>query len=182
MHSRIVWLIISCEYYSLVGFYPWCNLFLHIICSCNAMHCTSLFFLSWSFLSYCVFCFLFFSLLVSWLWHPKSLFLPRTQLDVVVLLHLLFLSLILLSSMMQNPKRISLRISMTGWFIQNARSFCLTFQKLLFQVHLALEFWNLYVRNPWGVPVCLSRSSTPTCMPALPLCLGLLQYFEVHVL
>ena len=51
---------------------------------------------------------------------------------------------------------------------------------LLFDV-LALEDELLYVRNPRGVLMCSYRSFTPTCMTLIPLYLGLLRYFVVHV-
>ena len=118
------------------------------------------------------------------LWHPKSLFRPRTQLLVIVLLLLLLLlSLFLIksSSVMRIPKRIPLRTFMTRQFIRNAKSFCLTFQTLLFPVHLAHGVGNLYMRNPWGVTVCSYMSSTPTCMPSIPLFLSWLWYSVKYV-
>ena len=39
----------------------------------------------------------------------------------------------------------------------------------------------LYVRNPRGVLTCSYKSFTSTCMPSIPLYLGLLRYFEEHV-
>ena len=61
------------------------------------------------------------------------------------------------------------------------RSFCLTFETLLYPMRLALGDGLLYVRNPRGVPTCSYRSFAPTCMPLIPLYLGLLRYSEVHI-
>ena len=95
---------------------------------------------------------------------------------LLLLLRLLFLSLIEWGFMMRTPKRISLRTFVIGRFIRNARSFYLISQTLLFPICIALGVGNLSMRNPWGVPVCSYRSSTPTCMPSIPLSLHLLQY------
>ena len=115
--------------------------------------------------------------IIFWLWHPKSQSLPRTWSHVVVLhLFLLFpLFLIELGSVMRTPKRTLLRTSLIRWFIRNIRSFCLTFQTLLFPVRLALGVGHLFVRNPQGVPMCLYRSSILTYMPSIPLSLSLLR-------
>ena len=119
-----------------------------------------------------------------YLWHPKRLFHPRTQSHVMVPFLLLLLPLfqIPLGSVMRSPKKISMRTSLTGQFIRNAKSFCLIFQTLLFLLRLALKVGLLYVRYLRGVPVCSYRSSTPVCTPLIPLCLSLQQYFEAHVL
>ena len=86
------------------------------------------------------------------------------------------------SSMIRRHKMTSLITSLTRRFIWNAKSFCPTSQTLLYLVHLALGDGLLFVRNSRGVPTCSYRSSTSTCMPLIPLYLGLLQYFEVHIL
>ena len=75
----------------------------------------------------------------------------------------------------------SLRTSLTKRFIRNARSFCLTFQILLYPMRLALGVGLLHVRYLRGVLMCSFRSFTPTCTPLVPLYLGLLRYSEVHV-
>ena len=69
---------------------------------------------------------------------------------------------------------------LTGQFIQNARSFYLIFQTLLYLVHLAFGDGLLFVKNLHGVPMCSYRSFTPTCMSSIPLYLGLLWYSKVH--
>ena len=89
--------------------------------------------------------------------------------------------LILFGSMMKRYIMTSLRTFLTGQFIQNARSFCLISQTLLHPILLALKDGLLFVRNPQGVPTCSYRSFTPICTPSIPLYLGLLRYFMVHV-
>ena len=74
-----------------------------------------------------------------------------------------------------------LRTFLTRQFIRNIRLFCLTFQTLLYPVHLALEDGLLYVRNPRGVPTCSFKNFTLTCTPLIPLYQGLLWYSKVHV-
>ena len=116
--SAIVWI----EFLPMMQFTFACHMF---------MHCHALYISFPSFLSI-LFCCVFFSFLlplVSWLWHPKSQFLPRTR-SLVVVLHLLLLFplfLIELGSIMRTLKRISMRTSLTGWLIRNARSFYLIF-------------------------------------------------------
>ena len=148
------------------------------------MHCHTLLFL-FLFLEpfFFLLCFLFSFLLplVSWLWHLKSLFPPRTQLDVMVLF-LFPLFLILWGFVMKRPEMTSLRTSLTGWFIRNAKSLSLTFQTLLYPTGFVFRVGFLYVRYPKGVSVCSFRSFTPTCTPSIPLYLGLLRYSEVHIL
>ena len=69
---------------------------------------------------------------------------------------------------------------LTGQFIQNARSFYLIFQTLLYLVHLAFGDGLLFVKNLHGVPMCSYRSFTPICISSIPLYLGLLWYSKVH--
>ena len=83
--------------------------------------------------------------------------------------------------MLRRPEMTSLRTSLAGQFIQNARSFCLIFQTLLFSMSLALEVGLLYVKYPRGVLVCSYRNSTPIYMPSIPMCLGLLWYSKAHI-
>lgn len=176
-------LIIQCECCSLDWVFAHDAFILHVTCSCITMHCSFFFYLFPKHIFCCV-SFLFLSFLSFWLWHPKSLFLPRTRSLVVVLLLLLLLFplfLVEIGSMIQNPKRILRRTLMTGWFTCNAMSFYLIFQTLLYPKHLALGVANLFVRNPRGVPACLYRSSTPTYMLLIPLFLSLLRYSEEHV-
>ena len=109
-------------------------LFLHVTCSCIA-----LFLFSLASLLLC-FCFVSLSFFSFWLWHPKNLFLLRTRsLVMVLLLLLLLLFLLEISSMIQNPKRILMRTLVKGWFTQNAMSFCLIFQTLLYLGHRAFS-------------------------------------------
>ena len=82
---------------------------------------------------------------------------------------------------MRRPKMTSLRTSLTGRFIRNAKSLWLTFQTLLYPVGFAFRVGLLYVRYPKGVLMCSFKSFTPTCTPYVPPYLGLLQYFEVHI-
>ena len=89
--------------------------------------------------------------------------------------------LIQFGSVMRRHEMTSLRTFLTGWFIWNARSFCLTSQTFLYLVHLALGDGFLYVRNPLGVLMCSYRSFTPTCTLSIPLYLSLLWYSMVHV-
>ena len=116
------------------------------------------------------------SRLVSLSWHLKNLFHLKTRFIVVLLL-----SMILFSSMMRRHEMSSLRTSLTGWFIWNVGSFCLTSQKLLYSVRLPFKDGLLYVRNPRGVMTCSYRSFTPTCMSSILLYLGLIRYSKVHV-
>ena len=114
-----------------------------------------LFLLSYASCSCCV---LYFSLslslshLASSSWYLESLFLRRTRYDIVVPLPLLLLPslLIMFGFVMRRQEMTSLRTFLTEQFIQNARSFCLTFQTLLYLVCLALKDGLLYVRNSRG--------------------------------
>ena len=90
--------------------------------------------------------------------------------------------LILFGFVMKRHIMTSLRNFLIERFIRNARSFCLISQTLLYPVLLALKDGLLFVRNPQGVPMCSYKSFTPICMPSIPLYLGLLWYFVVHVL
>ena len=80
-----------------------------------------------------------------------------------------------------NSQRISLRTFVTKRFIQNTKSFYLTFQTHLFPICLALEVGDLYVRNPRDVPVCSFMSFTPTYMLLIPLFPSLLCYSGEHI-
>ena len=147
------------------------------------MHCTCIFFffpMPYLWLWFCVFLLcLCLSWLVSLSWNLRNLFHLKTWFIVVLLL--LFL-LIQFGSVMRRHEMTSLRTFLTGWFIWNARSFCLTSQTFLYLVHLALGDGFLYVRNPLGVLMCSYRSFTPTCTLSIPLYLSLLWYSMVHVL
>ena len=130
------------------------------------MHCMFIF---PSFLCLKVFVlFLFFSLSLSLSlslctsWHPKRLFLLKTRF------------------MMRWHTMTFLRTFLIGQFIQNARSFYLIFQTLLYLVRLALGDGLLFLKNLHGVSMCTYRSFTPTCTSSIPLYLGLLWYSEVH--
>ena len=162
-----------------MGFCPWCNLFLHVICSCISMHYT-FFLLSFAVKFLLCFCSsLCLSCLVSSSWHLKSLFLQKTR--FVMVLHLLLFLLILFGSMMKRHKMTSLRTFLIGQFIWNAMSFYPIFQTLLYPMCLALGNGFLFVRNSQGAPTCSYRSFNPTCTPLIPLYLGLLWYSEVHI-
>ena len=151
--------------------------FLHVTCLCITMHWSFLFFPSWASLPI-VFSF---TLSLSFLlWHPRNPFLRRNW-YLVMVLPLLFLFLLEIGSVIQNPKRILRRISTLGWFTWNTKSFYLTFQTLLYPMRLALEVGNLSTRNPLDVLACLYRSFTPTYMSLIPLFLSLLRYFEEHI-
>ena len=100
----------------------------------------------------------------------------------VVLLLLLFLLLFEIGFVIQNPKRILMRTSITRQFIQNTKLSCLISQTHLYSVYLALEVRNHSVRNLSNVQACLYKSSTPTYMRSIPLFLSLLRYSKEHVL
>ena len=87
------------------------------------------------------------SSLVSLSWHLRNLFLLKTRYVVVPLPFLLHL-LIQFGSMMRRHKLTSLITFLTERFIRNAKSFCLTFQTLLYPMHFTLRDGLLYVRNP----------------------------------
>ena len=93
--------------------------------------------------------FLFFSLSLLFgllIMVSKSSSLPKTRF-VMVLLLLLFL-LTLFSFVMRRHELTSRRTFLTRQFIQNAKSFYLTFQTLLYPVLLALKDEFLFVRKP----------------------------------
>ena len=133
-----------------IGFLPMMLLFLHVTCSCIPMHRS--FHIS-IFLSVCLAIFLFLSFLTM---APKKSIPSKNPIShcVVLLLLLLLLLLFEIGFVIQNPKRILMRTSITRRFIRNARSFYLTFQTLLYPVCLALGDGLLYLRNPRGVPTC----------------------------
>ena len=162
-----------------------CNMLMHF----HALHVSFLFFpvpclLFWLCLSLISLSLsLSLSHLVSSLWHPKSLFLLKTQF-VVVPLHLLFPQ-ILFNFMMRRHVMTwhvmtSLRTFLTKRFIRNTNSFCLISQTL-YLVLLALGDGLFYVRNPRGVPTCSYRSFTLICTPWIPLCLDLPRYSVIHI-
>ena len=100
-----------------------------------------------SFLSVPIHSFFYDSLSLSLSWHPKSLFCLKTRFVMVLFLPFLF-PLILFSFMIRRHEMTSLRTSLTGKFIQNAKSFCPISQTLLYSTRLALRDEFLYVRNP----------------------------------
>ena len=84
-------------------------------------------------------------------------------------------------SVMRKPIRTSRRTSLNVMFIQNTAWFYQTFPILLYPLSFTVKDGNLYVRYPWVVPLWSYRSSIPTSMVSIPLDLGLLRRFEVHV-
>ena len=104
-------------------------------------------------LSLVVFSILILSLSLSHLvflsWHLRNLFLLKTR-YIVVPLPLLLHLVILFGFVMRRHEMTSLRTFLTGLFIWNIRSFCLTFQTLLYPMHLAFGDGLLYVRNSRG--------------------------------
>ena len=135
-------------------------------------------------------CFLLFSLSLSLslgytvLRHPNSanLFCLGTLFKVSGHLLLLFLPYpLIFGSMMRRPRRISLRTSKPVEFIQNARSFCRISPTLHYSMSFGLRDGNISVRNSCVVLSCLFRSSTPTYMESISLCLSLYLHSEVHV-
>ena len=122
------------------------NMFMHS----HALHIV--FLLSYA-LSLVVFSILILSLSLSHLvflsWHLRNLFLLKTR-YVVVPLPLLLHLVILFGFVMRRHEMTSLRTFLTGLFIWNIRSFCLTFQTLLYPMHLAFRDGLLYVRNSRG--------------------------------
>ena len=165
--SAVVW----------IGFLPMMLLFLHVTCSCIPMHCS--FHIS-IFLNVCLAIFLFLSFLTM---APKKSIPSKNPIShCVVLLLLLFLLLFEIGFVIQNPKRILMRTSITRWFIRNARLSCLISETHLYPVCLALEVRNHSVRNLSNVQTCLYKSSTPTYMRLIPLFLSLLRYSKEHIL
>ena len=135
--------------------------------------------------------FLFWVLIVfpvsfSWIdcvWHPgtnllqsETLFFPSHH-----LLLILPFPLFTFDSVMRRPIRISRRTFLNMAFIQSAMWFYWTFSILLFSMSFTLRDGNLFVRYPWGVPLCSYRSFTPTCTESIPLCLDLSRHSEVHL-
>ena len=90
------------------------------------MHSHALFFSSLSFMCIVSIVFFFCSFLSFWLLHPRNPLPWRTQ-YLVMVLHLLLFILLEIGSVIRNPKRILMRNFVTGRFIWNAKSFCLTF-------------------------------------------------------
>ena len=126
------------------------------------MHCMFFFLLSCALKFLLCFCSsLCLSRLVSSSWHPKSMFLLKTQFIVVLHLHLFLL--IPFGFVVRRHEMTSLRTFLIRRFIRNPRSFYLIFQTLLYPVRLALGDGFLYVRNSRGVPTCSYRSFTPIC-------------------
>ena len=111
------------------------------------------------------------SCLVFFSWNLRNLSLLRTRYVVIPFPPSL---LILFSSVMKRHEMNYLRTFLIGWFIWNARSFCLTFQTFFYLVCLAPRARLLYVRKRRGVPMRSYKSFTPTCTPPIPLYLGLL--------
>ena len=161
-----------------IGFLPMMLLFLHVTCSCIPMHHS--FHIS-IFLSVCLAIFLFLSFLTM---APKKSIPSKNPIShcVVLLLLLLLLLLFEIGFVIQNPKRILMRTSITRRFIRNARLSCLISQTHLYPVCLALEVRNHSVRNLSNVQACLYKSSTPTYIRSIPLFLSLLRYSKEHVL
>ena len=81
----------------------------------------------------------------------------------------------------EKAKPTSLRTSRTVVFIRNAKSFCRISLTLHYPMSFELRDRNLYVRNPCVFLSCLYKSSTPTYMALILLCLSSLCDFEVHV-
>ena len=103
--SAIVWIV----------FLPMMQFLFHVTFSCIPMYCSSFLFPFLS-ISSAMFFFFLLSSLISLIWHLGSLFLRRTR-YLIMVFHLLLLFLLFpfeTSSMIQNPKRISMKTSVTG--------------------------------------------------------------------
>ena len=122
--------------------------------------------------------------LIDRTWHPKRVNPLRVRIlfKVILLLLLISFPLLAFSSVMRRPERTSWRTFKNMVFIRSAMLFCQTFPTLLFLSSFGLGVGNLYLRVPWGVPLCLYRSFTPIYMVSIPLYLNLPRHFEVHVL
>ena len=129
--------------------------------------------------------FLFVSLSLSpsriiYTWHPsanplhlKTHFVPG-NLPLILLLFTF-------GSMMRRPIRTSRRTSPNVAFIRNVAWFYQTFSILLYPLSFTVRDENLYVRYLWVIPPWSYRSSTPICTISIPLYLGFLRRFEVHI-
>ena len=129
--------------------------------------------------------FLFLSLsLIDRLRYPNSANLLRLETFFKVPGHHLLLFLpypFIFGSVMRRPRWTSLRTSRLVAFIWNARFFCRISLTLRYPMSFRLRDGNFSVRNPFVVPSCLYRSSTPTYTASIPLCLSLLRDSKVHV-
>ena len=130
-----------------------------------------------TFLSVCLPLFLS---LTIYSWHlranplcPRILFVSRH--------HLLILLLFLSSFVMRKPVRTSWKTFPDVAFIWKATWFYQIFLILLYLLSFIVDDGNLYVRYLWAVPLWSYRSSTPICTVSIPLYLGLLRKFKVHV-
>ena len=114
-------------------------------------------------------------------WHPsasllcpRTLFIPRHLLPLILLLFML-------GSVMRRPVRTSQRTSPNMAFIRNATWFYRTFLILLFPLSFTSRNGNLYVRYPWVVPPWSYRSFTPTCTDSIILYLVSSLLFELYI-
>ena len=99
---------------------------------------------------------------IDCIWHPKCISPLRlgTLLVSGLLLLILPFPLFTFSFVMWRPKRTSLRTFRNMAFIRSAMLFCWILPTLLSLLSFRLGVRNLFVRDPWGVPSCLYRSST----------------------
>ena len=119
--------------------------------------------------------------LIVYALHPSA-----NSLRLKTLFFLRHLPLILLlftfSSVMRRPIKTSRITSPNVVFIRNTTWFYQTFPILLYPLSFTVEDRQIYVRYPWVVPLWSYKSSTLTRTVLIPLYLGLLCRFEVHVL
>ena len=169
-----------------LGLNPWCNFFCMSYAHAH-FKCTyplsSLYFgtLLW----WCFFVCLSLSLSLS-LSNRLRMHLSANLLQSRILFipnHLLLILLFFTSdSMMRRPIKTSRITSPNVVFIRNTTWFYQTFPILLYPLSFTVEDGQIYVRYPWVVPLWSYKSSTLTRTVLIPLYLGLLCRFEVHVL
>ena len=126
------------------------------------LHAHALFFLLFTLLIECVCVCVSFSSL----WHPKRLSHP-VILFLILLLVLLFL--LTSGSMIWIVESNLRRNFLDRMFMQNVKSFCLTFQTLWYRDHLDYMDESFYMNNKLLVLTCLYRIFTPTYKLLIPL-------------
>ena len=118
--------------------------------------------------------------LIVYTWHRSINLLHLGTLFVLGHLPLILL-FFMFGSLMRRLDRTSRRTSPIVAFIRNVAWFYWTFPILIYPLSFIVRDGNLYVRYLWVVPPWSYRSSTPICTVSIPLYLGLLRKFKVHV-
>ena len=121
---------------------------------------------------------------IDYAWHLSANLIQLGILFVLVLHLLLIFSFpfFKFGSMMRRLIRTSVRTFPNVAFIRSTMWFCWTFSTLLYMMSFTLGDGNLFVRYPWGVPLCSYRSFNSICTVSIPLYLSLLRHSKVHVL